>query len=728
MSFSPAPYPALRLLIAACIGVTAGAGLSLPVMVWILCAGFSALLLPVIAYGLERRFFRQGFAGPVTIACFFLLALSAFAAWSAFRYSYVGNDSVLRYLDRDILLHGTVSGRPRVLTSGQRMIVDADTIFIDGTTVSASGRVTVFVRSSMPEEGLLAEPGDSVWLKGKPERLAERANPGDFNPAEYYRRLGIHASMFVAGPWLVHNEGLDQGAVFEGWLVRPVRHFLEGALESLLPHGHERNFFRGLVLGERELLDPAVYDGFRRTGTAHVLAISGLHVGLLVLVVLLFMQRFRGTTTGKWLVVAVVALLLLIYSQVTGNAPSVRRASIMTVVLLAGYAAGRQTYPLNSLAVADLLMLAADPLELYQAGFLMTNAAVASILLLYPLLSLPAASWKGGIGRFGRALWNPFCISLSAMAGVSPLIALYFGSFSIAGIAANLPVVFLVSAMIFSMLPALLLHLFQLPFAEHYAAAAWFFAHAALSVTGFFSRWENASVAVRPDAVMVALYYVIALVLLYFLYRKKTAGLIIALCAAANVICWYPLLNAGPSARHLIPVRTGKSAALLYSTASSAVLIDAGSRHEHMAFIERQMARNRIASLDAAIRLMSPDSLVSQVEAASFMLSDERRLVTPSLLVTRVGKDMVAMWDSAGESVLVASGIDVLTRCVADHAGRRVVVLMQRFGIDEYRRFAGWFDRAQPEACMVLCSGSMPKKDRTLIAHLARGRLALSVY
>ncbi|NEX11842.1 MAG: hypothetical protein C1942_03960 [Prosthecochloris sp.] len=727
MSFSPAQYPSLRLLLAACSGILAGVGLSVTISFWLISAAVSALLIVVFSYGIERRSVGKSFPGPVTILCFLALVVSAFAAWGTYRYNYVDSDSVLRYLDREVLLHGTVSDRPGKSGSGERFIIDVHEVFVDDATVSASGRVSVFVRSSMPEEDHLTQPGDSVWLKGTLKLIDEAANAGDFDAREYYRRLSVHSSVFVAGPWLVQNEGVGKGVPFDSYVVRPVRHFLEDALDTLFPSGHERDFFRGLLLGERSMIDPEVYDQFRRTGTAHVLAISGLHVGLLVLVVLLFLQRFRQSMSGKWLVVIVLAFLLLIYSQVTGNAPSVRRASIMTGVLLGGYAAGRQVYPLNSLAFADLLMLAFDPLELYQAGFLMTNAAVAAILLLYPLLSAPALSWQGSVGRACRAIWNPFCISLSAMAGVSPLIALYFGSFSVAGIVANLPVVFLVTAMVFSLLPALFLHLLNLPLAELYASSAWFFAHTALSVTGFFSSLEWAALPVRTDPVMVVIYYLSIVALLYFFYEKKNAGLIITLLSLANFICWYPLLHAMQASERLIPVRTGRYIALLYASQASTVLIDAGSGPEDLPIIERQMRRSGIASIDVALQLSSPDTLVVRVDAETFMLSDRQKLVLPSMLVARGGKDLLSIWSGDGSSLLVAAGVEALMRRAGGHPERSVVVLLRRFGIDEYRKLAAWLDRYEPTECRIVCASRMPQKQRALVEHLALRGSAVSV-
>lgn len=113
MSFSPAQYPSLRLLLAACSGILAGVGLSVTIFFWLISAGVSAVLIVVFGYGIERRSAGKSFPGPVTILCFLALVVSVFAAWGTYRYNYVDSDSVLRYLDREVLLHGTVSDRLR---------------------------------------------------------------------------------------------------------------------------------------------------------------------------------------------------------------------------------------------------------------------------------------------------------------------------------------------------------------------------------------------------------------------------------------------------------------------------------------------------------------------------------------------------------------------------------------------------------------------------------------
>ncbi|MCG8342035.1 MAG: ComEC/Rec2 family competence protein [Chlorobiales bacterium] len=719
------PYPAVRLLFFVCGGIVTGLYSPLSVFIWIVLS--LACLLVLCAFlllGLKKTINRENLSLSAIVAYSFFV-FSSFGAYSNYAYRYVASDTVLNYLGKEVLLYGKVVSRPRISAKGAQWILDVREVFADGETRKASGKVKVFLRlydDKQPD----VEAGDMVRIKGRTTRISDAANPGDFDAHDYYWKQGVHAELYCPGPWMMRNYGLDKSDVFEGLLVRPVRRYLSGAIDGLVPPGHERQFLKGIFLGEREMLDREVYRQFQAAGTAHVLAISGLHVGLVVVAMLVLMQRLRTTVTGRWAVLLLIAAVLLVYSSVTGNAPSVRRASIMAVVLIGGSVIGRRSFPLNSLAAADLVILSLDPLELFSAGFLMTNTAVASIILLYPALSRPSMNWSSITGVVFRPVWNAFSVSLAAIIGVSPVIAWFFGTFSLAGLLANLPVVFLVSSMLYAMLPAFVLNLVLPGLAIYFASSAWFFAKAALEVTEFFGSQHWALAQMQPDVPGITVYYAAILATLYFLHREKPAFVVITMLFAANYFAWTPVLRAESPPPVFAQAAVGKDTALICSVEGSSILIDCGSKPYHQETIRQQMRRYGIKQLDAAVQFASPDSLVAAIGASGHLLSDDRHMALPSFVLARLNKDILKLWTSDGSSLLLAADLNALMSLGGNHIDR-AVLKVKRFGINDYRGLQEWLDKVLPRECVVLCSSRMPERDRGLLLHLAGRRKEMTV-
>lgn len=719
------PYPAVRLLFFVCAGIIAGLYVSLSIFIWIAVSLVCVLLLCALLFpGLKKPMTERRLSLPAVLAYGFFV-FSSFGAYSDYAYRYVASDTVLKQLDKEALLYGKVISRPRISAKGAQWILEVREVFADGETRKTSGNVKVFMRLYDGEQPDV-ETGDMIRIKGWPKRIPDAANPGDFDAHDYYWKQGVHAELYCRGPWMMRNYGLDENDFFEGLLVRPVRRYLSGSIDALVPSGHERQFLKGIFLGERELLDRTVYRRFQAAGTAHVLAISGLHVGLIVVAMLIMMQRLRTTVAGRWMVFLLIAVVLLVYCSVTGNAPSVRRASIMAIVLIGGAATGRQSFPLNSLAAADLVILSLDPLELFSAGFLMTNAAVASIILLYPLLSKPSANWKGMMGVVFRPVWNAFSVSLAAIIGVSPVIAWFFGTFSLAGLLANLPVVFLVSCMLYAMLPAFVFNLFLPGLAVYPASSAWFFAKAALGATEFFGSQQWAVVQMQPDVFGIIVYYVAILAALYFLHLEKPAFVMITMLFAANYFVWTPVLRADNPLPAFVKVAVGKGTSFLCSVSGSSILIDAGSKPYHQKTISRQMRRYGVNRLDAAVQFDSPDSLVSAIDASNHMLSNDKHLKLSSFMIARLDKNLLKLWTSDGSSLLIAANLNALMGLDTEHSDR-IVVNVKRFGIEEYRQLESWLDRVRPRECVVLSSSQLKDKDRGLLEHLAGKREEMTV-
>lgn len=714
-----ASYPALRLLCIVCPAIVSGVYFDVALHFW-LYAGlgvFFAMCAGLIVNVVSKPRRDAPFSSVVVL--YGLLMFCGFAAWSSYSYRYVSGDTVLRYLGKDVLVYGNVITKPGRSAAGFSWVVDVERVFDGERYITASGKLQVFLRSD-PAMRPAVSTGDRIWVKGRPELISPPRNPGDFDAREYYRMSGIWASMYLYGPWMMVNSGPGSDSRFLVSVVRPLQEFLQESMDMLISGEDERNFFYGLVLGERDMIDEGTYEHFRRTATAHVLAISGLHVGLVVLLVLIVLQRLRTTSAGRWVVFGLVAFMLLVYCQVTGNAPSVRRASVMTVILLGGYAMGRKIYPLNSLAAADLLMLSLHPLELYQAGFLMTNAAVASILLVFPLLARISVSWKGRSASLRTAIWNSLGITIAATAGVAPLIALYFGTCSIIGLLANLPVVFLVTVMLYTMLPALVFNMFAPPVAGLYGLSAEFVSSLTLKTAELFSSLPWASFDCSPGAGFVFLYYVTMGIVLFCIHEKRYAAAVIVMLLAWNLVAWETFFrepDGGGGFLQPLGLRQGQ-AVLLHDQGGLTLLVGTDAHPASEDIIADQMRYFGIDSIDVAVEFFSSATFSDQFPSRHLLPAAEMALSRQGAVIARSGKNRVNILWPDGSVAVVVDGIDALT-AFSGNPGYRVICRTGRFSISDYKRVENWFRTAEPGELILMCERRISDEDRRLVDYFS---------
>ena len=210
-------------------------------------------------------------------------------------------------------------------------------------------------------------------------------------------------------------------------LKRYIRSVNEGLL--LFPHS---DFATALLTGNRETIPNYVMESFKRSGTLHILAVSGLHVGFISLFVFLVMRSFRAPHPLIYIAVGCVTLFYMVF---IGDSPSVRRASLMVLCGTFVFLFDRDRDYINLLAIVFIILWAVNPLVLLSPGFLLSFAATFGILFLVPFL-----------GRLmKRALPPFFASSLAASVGVQvyifPVMLSFFGSFPYINILANIPIV-----------------------------------------------------------------------------------------------------------------------------------------------------------------------------------------------------------------------------------------------------------------------------------------------
>jgi competence protein ComEC len=263
--------------------------------------------------------------------------------------------------------------------------------------------------------GAWPEVGEIVAVEGQVAPL------GRFDA--YQRRRGAGAALEVSE---LHRTGERRGGI--AGLVDTVRRRAEAGLVRGLGDD-EAALLRGMVLGQDERLSDEVRDEFKRSGLAHVLAVSGQNVMLLATLVLA-----AGALVGAPLRTRLLVALALValYVPLTGAGPSIQRAGVMGAAGLVAALAGRPAHRWYALGLAAAVTLALNPLAVGEPGWQLSFAAVVALLALAPPLRAALAR------RIPGPVADVAAITIAATVGTAPLMALHFEQVSLAALPANL--------------------------------------------------------------------------------------------------------------------------------------------------------------------------------------------------------------------------------------------------------------------------------------------------
>lgn len=247
----------------------------------------------------------------------------------------------------------------------------------------------------------------------------------------------------------------------------PLRHYpvmirekLLGIIDASFP-ADVAFFARALLLGDRSGVDYELNTDFKVSGISHIIAVSGLHVSILFAIVYLISGRRKVLT-------AVIGMpLILLFAAIAGFTPSITRACIMQILMLAATLFDKEYDPPTSLAFAALVMLVLEPLVITSVSFQLSVGCMAGIFLFSRRISGWIAGWpvwkdkkgKTLIVRLRRAVSTGVGITLSAMFFTTPLVACYFGAVSLIGILTNLLTLWAVSLIFYGILAVCLVAL-----------------------------------------------------------------------------------------------------------------------------------------------------------------------------------------------------------------------------------------------------------------------------
>lgn len=345
-------------------------------------------------------------------------------------------------------IEGIVRTEPSVGATGKsRFVIEAKQIEIDGEKIPLPCDILAVVPSNSPALE------DSVRLIGSLRPIAPPRNPGQFNAKRVMELRGITCELIASSP-----RDLEIPTPAAGFSLPRIASSCRKWMESALREGISSdplvcNLLAGIVLGVTSDIPDTLQDEFRQTGTFHLFSVSGLHVGMIALIL---WQAFRMAGVGRGVATCVIIPALFFYALLTGWKPSSVRAATMTAIFLIGMASGRQSIALNSLCAAAFVILLQSTNELFNPGFQLSFTVVAAILLVAgplqerirrrmepdPFIPVPLwTKWQKKRYEAAGHTAGLLAVSLAAWIGSLPLTIFYFHMVSLSALAANLLVV-----------------------------------------------------------------------------------------------------------------------------------------------------------------------------------------------------------------------------------------------------------------------------------------------
>ena len=357
--------------------------------------------------------------------------------------------------------------------------------------------------------------GEQIIFFRNPTEIANDQNPYSFDYRGYMQRREIYRQVWLpAESWL--KTGVDKKLRLRV-LAEKTRSYLLEIYKSNGLEGDELAILSALTLGYRKSLDPEVRQTFANSGAMHVLAVSGLHVGILFLAFKWLFAFLKRSRWGRWAYVIAALILLWGYAFITGLSPSVQRAALMFSLVQIGDGLRRPANIYNTLAASAFILMAIKPVLLFEVGFQLSYSAVIGIVYFQPKL----ARFIESRNKITRYIWGLFTVSVAAQIGTFAISSFYFKQFPVWFWIANFFVI--PAAFLFIVLAAAIL------FFSYFPVISSFLAMVTENLVSFV-YWILKNIEALPGSVYAGFYFdtislVIALgclfALILFIESKK---------------------------------------------------------------------------------------------------------------------------------------------------------------------------------------------------------------
>lgn len=315
----------------------------------------------------------------------------------------------------------TVLETPQKKPNSYQTIINATAIRRNDSIFKTNEKIITYFNQD--SNILTLSAGDIIIFKQSPQIIENRGNPYEFDYKKFLGRKKIYRQVYLSGEnWAKANNKTNQNLAIK---AERTRENLLDIYRNQPIDQTELEILSALTLGYKRELDPETKRVFSAAGATHILAVSGLHVGVIYMLISFMLGFLKKQKTGRMVFVLLTCLALWIYAFITGLSPSVLRATLMFTIFLVGENINRKSNTYNSLAASAFLLLLINPNNLFDVGFQLSYSAVFGIVYLQPKLEkiIPV---KNKILEYA---WVLLTVSIAAQFATFPLTSYYFNQF-----------------------------------------------------------------------------------------------------------------------------------------------------------------------------------------------------------------------------------------------------------------------------------------------------------
>ncbi len=483
------------------------------------------------------------------------------------------------------------------------------------------GRIVVLLKTK-----ITINKSDTLYIYGKIKPPRGPANFGEVDYGLYYKKMQIDGTLFVNNKQQI-KKIIPLKKYSLPYLALLIRKDMQNYLKKYY-YPIQNSFLNGLLLGERVHIPSVVKNIFIQSGTIHLLAISGLHVGLLTII---FFTIFFNIGFSKRVSFILTLLLLILYNYIIGYKPPTFRSTLMFASILFCYIFDRDRNYLNNLALAGLIILLLNPLAIKSISFQMSFLATAGIIIFTPVLNLSIAKYFPFKNKIFHFFKNIFTASVSCQIFLLPLLFFHFKQFPYISLIANLFAIPLTTIILFLSVSAYLFYHIISPLTFLIAKTSNFLIALLIFILNYLSKTPVLKFSAFNYTLLFLYLFIIyiffqkrfSLKILPFLKKVKIKysliGILIIL-SFANIFLSEPSLKMTHNNDLEILFFNIKGKSILIKTpADKFILIDAGYESDLQKHILPYFKRNKINKIDYFI---TSNILSSRSEAVPHLLNN----------------------------------------------------------------------------------------------------------
>jgi competence protein ComEC len=324
-------------------------------------------------------------------------------------------------LNKKIILNCTVTDFPVEKAKSCKFSITTQSYWYNDTLVNCDYKLILFIEKD--SNSIRIKPGDVLQILCKPQKIKSFPNSQGFDYATYMFRQGILFSAYVKKNFWVKTDSGSLSYIQKLAFTCKSR-FLQ-SLKNIGLQGNNLAVASALTIGYKTDLDQEIKQAYSSSGTMHILAVSGLHVGLLYIVLGYMLQFLDFIKKIKFLKPLILIAIIWFYSLLTGLSPSVLRSALMLSFISFGQISNRQSFVANAIASSAFILLLINPMQITDVGFQLSYIAVIGIVLFYPFL-VKLVYFKN---IFLSNIWQLTAVSIAAQITTFPLTIYYFHQF-----------------------------------------------------------------------------------------------------------------------------------------------------------------------------------------------------------------------------------------------------------------------------------------------------------